>query len=148
MTQTVFERMAPSPAAVDAALAETVFAPYWIDDAGHPPLDPPLAGVHTADLVVVGAGYCGLWTALLAKQEDPSRKVVVLESHTVGWAASGRNGGFVDASLTHGHDNGASRFPQEIDRLNELGLQNLDEIEAAVRELGLDCDFERTGSID
>ena len=40
-----------------------------------------------------------------------------------------------------------SRFPEEIDRLNELGLQNLDEIEQAVHDLGLDCDFERTGSI-
>jgi glycine/D-amino acid oxidase-like deaminating enzyme len=147
MTSTIFERSAPSGAAVDAALAGSKPVPFWIDDVG--PQDPghPLAGEHSADLVVVGAGYCGLWTALLAKQEDPGRRVVVLESHTVGWAASGRNGGFVEASLTHGHENGESRFPEEIDRLNELGLQNLDEIEKAVKDLDLDCDFERNGSI-
>ncbi|WP_125611768.1 NAD(P)/FAD-dependent oxidoreductase [Specibacter cremeus] len=148
MARTIFERAKPSDAVIDASLAGTRNVPFWIDDVG--PITPgvPLTGEHSADLVVVGAGYCGLWTALLAKQEDPARRVMVLESHTVGWAASGRNGGFVDASLTHGHDNGASRFPDEIDRLDEQGLQNLDEIEKTVADLGLDCDFERTGAID
>ena len=85
--------------------------PFGLTTSAPPRLAAPLAGAHTADLVVVGAGYCGLWTALLAKQEDPGRRVVVLESHTVGWAASGRNGGFVEASLTHGHENGAEPLP-------------------------------------
>jgi len=147
MTSTVFERIVPSPAVIDAALAGSRPVPFWLDDVGPTPIGAPLTGEHTADLVVVGAGYCGLWTALLAKQEDPGRRVVVLESHTVGWAASGRNGGFVEASLTHGHENGESRFPEEIDRLNALGLANLAEIEQAVKELGLDCEFERTGSV-
>ena len=51
---------------------------------------------------MVGAGYSGLWTALIAKERDPSLDVVVLEAGTAGWAASGRNGGFCSASLTHG----------------------------------------------
>jgi glycine/D-amino acid oxidase-like deaminating enzyme len=147
MKPTVFERVLPAAAVIDAALAGSRHVPFWIDDLGPADVGQPLQGEHTADLLVVGAGYCGLWTALLAKQEDPARKVVVLESHTVGWAASGRNGGFVEASLTHGHENGESRFPEEIDQLNALGLQNLDEIEKAVQDLGLECDFERTGSI-
>ncbi len=62
-------------------------------------------------------------------------------------AASGRNGGFVEASLTHGTENGRSRWPDEIDALDRLGLENLDGIEKTVDSLGLDCDFERTGSI-
>ncbi|ALE05896.1 FAD-dependent oxidoreductase [Arthrobacter sp. ERGS1:01] len=148
MTSTVFEREVPAASVIDAALAGSKPVPFWLDDVGPTDVGQPLGGEHTADLVVVGAGYCGLWTALLAKQEDPGRRVLVLESHTVGWAASGRNGGFVEASLTHGQENGENRFPEEIDRLNELGRQNLDEIEKAVRDLGLDCDFERTGSID
>jgi glycine/D-amino acid oxidase-like deaminating enzyme len=147
MASTVFERSVPAASVIDAALAGSKPVPFWIDDIGPQQVGQPLAGEHAADLVVVGAGYCGLWTALLAKQENPDRRVVVLESHTVGWAASGRNGGFVEASLTHGHENGESRFPEEIDRLNELGLQNLDEIEKAVQDLGLDCEFERNGSI-
>ena len=55
-------------------------------------------GRDSCDLVVVGGGYTGLWTALLAKEADPGRDVVVLEAGRVGWAASGRNGGFCAAS--------------------------------------------------
>jgi glycine/D-amino acid oxidase-like deaminating enzyme len=96
---------------------------------------------------VVGAGYSGLWTALLAKEREPGRDVVVVEAGTAGWAASGRNGGFCSASLTHGFDNGLSRFPGEMDALERLGRANLDEIEETVRRYGIDCDFARTGEL-
>lgn len=96
---------------------------------------------------MVGGGYTGLWTALQAKQRDPDARVVILEAKTVGWAASGRNGGFCEASLTHGEVNGENRFPKELKQLNRLGQENLDEIEHTVQQLGLDCDFERTGAL-
>jgi glycine/D-amino acid oxidase-like deaminating enzyme len=95
----------------------------------------------------VGAGYSGLWTALRAKERDPARDVVVVEARTAGWAASGRNGGFCSASLTHGFDNGLSRFPGEIDVLERMGQANLDDIEATVARYGIDCCFERTGEL-
>ncbi|MDT4941695.1 MAG: hypothetical protein QOJ34_1784, partial [Pseudonocardiales bacterium] len=94
-----------------------------------------------------GGGFTGLWTALLAKERDPGRDVLLLESHTVGWAASGRNGGFCAASLTHGLANGLARFPGELGELERLGAQNLDAIEQTVREAGIACDFERTGEL-
>ena len=50
---------------------------------------------------LIGGGFTGLWTALLAKESDPERSVVLVEGHRVGWAASGRNGGFGGASLIH-----------------------------------------------
>jgi glycine/D-amino acid oxidase-like deaminating enzyme len=106
-----------------------------------------LEGTETADLAVVGAGYSGLWTALLAKERDPGRDVVVLEAGTAGWAASGRNGGFCSASLTHGFDNGQSRFPAEMDTLERLGRANLDEIGATVTKYKINCDFARTGEL-
>ncbi len=108
---------------------------------------PGLDGVRSADLVVVGAGYSGLWTALLAKEADPSRDVLVLEAGSVGWAASGRNGGFCDASLTHGEANGMARWPQEYAALRRLGRENLDGIEATVQRYGIECDFRRSGSL-
>ena len=147
MHTTVFERNAPGASAIDHSLAGVRRSPFWLEDAAAAAY-PRLTGGLECDLAVVGAGYGGLWTAVKAKRADPSRRVVVLEAKTVGWAASGRNGGFVEASLTHGEDNGASRFPAEIDRLNELGLANLDAIEASVAELGIDCDWERNGAID
>jgi glycine/D-amino acid oxidase-like deaminating enzyme len=129
------------------ALADAVPEPYWLGQAGAPPAADPLDGVDSADLAVVGAGYSGLWTALLAKERDPGREVVVIEAGTAGWAASGRNGGFCAASLTHGFDNGLSRFPDEMDTLERLGRANLDGIEQAVQRYGIACDFARTGEL-
>ncbi len=128
-------------------LAGAAPEPYWLAQPGAPAPADPLTGVETADLAVVGAGYSGLWTALLAKERDPARDVVVVEAGTAGWAASGRNGGFCSASLTHGFDNGLSRFPGEMDTLERLGRANLDAIEATVRRYGIDCDFARTGEL-
>ena len=99
---------------------------FWLDDLPAQPARPPLTGDRDADLAIVGGGYTGLWTALLAKRRDPDARIVIVEARTVGWAASGRNGGFCEASLTHGRDNGLSRWPDEIDQLDRLGMANLD----------------------
>jgi len=128
-------------------LADADPVPYWLSQDGAPaPADPLVAG-ETADLAVIGAGYSGLWTALLAKERDPGRNVVVVEAGTAGWAASGRNGGFCSASLTHGFDNGLSRFPDEMDILERLGRANLDDIERTVDRYQINCDFARTGEL-
>ena len=147
MGDTVFERMRPDASMVRHALGATRQATFWIEDAPGD-LYPRLTADLACDLAVVGGGYSGLWTALLAKQENPAARVVLLEGRRIGWAASGRNGGFCEASLTHGEDNGLSRFPHEFDQLQRLGMENLDEIERTVAELRLDADFERNGAID
>ncbi|MEU8838725.1 FAD-dependent oxidoreductase [Streptomyces roseus] len=121
---------------------------YWLDDPGKPAAQPALTSDEACDLLVIGGGYSGLWTALIAKERDPARDVVLIESKEAGWAASGRNGGFCAASLTHGLANGMARWPGELAKLEELGARNLDEIEAAIARYGIDCDFERTGEID
>jgi glycine/D-amino acid oxidase-like deaminating enzyme len=73
--------------------------------------------------------------------------VVVLEAGTCGHAASGRNGGFCEASLTHGFGNGLARWPDELARLIALGRDNLDAIERTVAEEAIDCDFVRAGAL-
>jgi glycine/D-amino acid oxidase-like deaminating enzyme len=136
---------------MDSKLAGLVLAaepkPFWLDRPDAPPARAPLRGEVACDLAVVGGGFSGLWTALLAKEADPERSVVLLEGRQVGWAASGRNGGFCEASLTHGTANGRERFPAEFGTLQRLGVENLDGIEAALSRHGIDCDFSRTGSI-
>lgn len=144
---TVFERRPPDPALVAASLRGTRAGSFWLEDAPHEPR-PPLRGTTRRDLVVVGGGYTGLWAALRAVQRDPGRRVVLLEAATVGWAASGRNGGFCEASLTHGTENGAARWPEELDELQRLGRANLDAIGSTLAELGVDAQWERTGSLD
>jgi glycine/D-amino acid oxidase-like deaminating enzyme len=129
------------------SLADARPVPFWLDQPGAPDPAPPLAGRAAASLAVIGGGFTGLWTALLAKERDPAADVVLLEARTVGWAASGRNGGFCSASLTHGLANGLRRFGGEIEALERLGRLNLDEIAGAVARYGIDCGFERTGEL-
>ena len=100
-----------------------------------------------ADLLVVGGGFTGLWAALLAKEENPSLDVVLLEGERIGWAATGRNGGFVSSSLTHGLPNGADRFADELPTLLRLGDENLDAIEATIERYSIDAQWERNGEI-
>jgi glycine/D-amino acid oxidase-like deaminating enzyme len=145
--RTAYERHAPDPRLVERALAGSRQAVFWLEDAGAAPRHPELTASTTADLTIVGGGYLGLWTALHAKRRDPSMRVILLEARTVGWAASGRNGGFCEASLTHGEENGRARWPDEYDVLDRLGRENLDAFEADVRDLGLACEWERTGAL-
>ena len=144
---TVYERLAPSADVVTRSLAGSSDSCFWLDDAPAPQ-HPALSADHTADLCVVGGGYTGLWTALRAKQRDPGRRVLLLEGRRLGWAASGRNGGFCSASLTHGEDNGRARWPDEYDALDRLGRDNLAGITATVREHRMDVDLEEVGELE
>ena len=135
------------PGDLHASLADSSTTPYWLDSPDRPAPRPGLGADPVADLCIVGGGYSGLWTAILAKERDPGRDVVLLEGGRIGWAASGRNGGFCAASITHGHANGADRWPDEIDTLDRLGRDNLDGIEATLVRYGIDCEFERPGAI-
>ncbi len=119
---------------------------YWLREPG-PSADPTLASGETLniDVAIVGAGFTGLWTAIALTDTDPSLHVVVLEAETVAFGASGRNGGFCEASLTHGLANGIRHFPDELERLEREGIDNLEGLIAFTREHGIDCDLEETG---
>jgi glycine/D-amino acid oxidase-like deaminating enzyme len=106
-----------------------------------------MRGAAEADLCVVGGGFTGLWAALHAKADDPERDVVLLEAGTIGCGASGRNGGFVIGSLTHGLGNGLARFGDEIELLERLGRENLAGLVADLERHGIDCDLEMTGEL-
>jgi glycine/D-amino acid oxidase-like deaminating enzyme len=133
----------PSPRALSGASQK----PFWLDQPGAPAPLPALAEAEHADLAVIGGGFSGLWTALLAKERDPRRNVVLVEGRRIAWGGTGRNGGFCSASVTHGLGNGLERFPCEIDVLERLGRDNLDEIDRAIARYEIDCDFARTGDL-
>lgn len=133
------------PGLIERSLSASTFASVWLDIPR--PQYPELTAPITCDLLVVGGGYTGLWTALHAARRDASRRIVLIEANRIGWAASGRNGGFVDASLTHGVENGKARWPNEFDKLTEMGMENLDGMATEIAELGLDTEWERTGML-
>ncbi|SCK29779.1 FAD-binding oxidoreductase [Vogesella sp. LIG4] len=145
MLQTVFERHAPQKSVIQSALAGSINRSFWLDDVPSRAGFAPLQGEVTTELAIVGGGYLGLWAAILAKEREPQRRVLLLEAGQCGGAASSRNGGFCEASITHGEENGMSRWPEEFEQLEALGRQNLDEIEATLQRYGIDCDFERSG---
>ena len=130
------------------SLADVKLMPFWLDDPTKPEPASALTENIKADLVVIGAGFTGLWTALTAKQADPARNVVLLEAGETGCGASGRNGGFVASSLTHSFQNGLNRWPKELRKLVELGHKNLDGIEETIKQFNIDCDFIRSGEIN
>jgi glycine/D-amino acid oxidase-like deaminating enzyme len=130
-----------------AAYADAEVRAFWLAELPAREPSPPLRGEIEADLCVVGGGFTGLWTALHAKADDPGREVVLLEAETIGFGASGRNGGFAIGSLTHGLENGLSRFGKEIELLERLGRENLAGMLADLERHGIDCDFELTGEL-
>jgi len=120
---------------------------FWLDDPARPAPRPALSAATTVDTVVVGGGFTGLWAALAALEADPGSSVLLLEASRIAEHASGRNGGFCSASLTHGDANGRSRWPDEMPLLRRLGTENLSGLVADVARLGIDCDLEETGEL-
>ena len=121
---------------------------YWLDDGRRPEPRSDFPRSKSVDLVVIGGGTTGLWAALRSLERHPERSVLLLEMNRIAEHASGRNGGFCAASLTHGDANGRNRWPDEMPLLRALGDQNLDEIEAAISRYGIDCGAARTGQLD
>jgi glycine/D-amino acid oxidase-like deaminating enzyme len=131
-------------ATVTDSFADAEPRPFWLSQPGAPEPGPPLEADAQADLLVIGGGLTGLWAALLASEQQD---VVLLEGERVAFGASGRNGGFMDASLTHGLENGMSRWPDEMPELERLGRENFAAIKDAMAANGIDAGFEETGEL-
>jgi glycine/D-amino acid oxidase-like deaminating enzyme len=121
---------------------------YWLRDAASPDTTDGL--LHRGqrldvDVAIIGAGFTGLWTALHLAETDPGLRIAVLEMEQVAFGASGRNGGFCEASLTHGLANGIKHFPDELEVLEREGIENLRGLIDFTRTNAIDCDLEETG---
>lgn len=121
---------------------------FWLEEAlAHDPGEPcpPLRGRATADAVIVGGGFAGMWTAIELVSREPSLRVAVLEADMVGGGASGRNGGFVSSSW---HDLPAicGLFGREEGRRYALALSNeVVEVGRFCREHGIEAWFHHEG---
>lgn len=102
------------------ALAEASPMPYWLDrpQVAAPPMRAPLDRRTSVDLLVVGAGFTGLWAAYEAARDG--RSVLVVDRGSIASGASGRCGGFVNSSVTHGIPHGHARWPQEMSAIVAL----------------------------
>src|SRR5215469_18510706 len=98
---------------------------YWLDTVQMPKADPALPLPESVDVAVIGAGFTGLSAArTLAKR---GAKVVVLESNTIGWGASSRNGGMVLTGLKLSPKTLAERYGLEMTRqMYAASLRSID----------------------
>jgi len=106
---------------------------------------PPLSADTRVDLAIVGGGFTGLWAALQAKEADPDRSVLVLEATSIGDGASGRNGGFAAASLTHGTSNGLHHFPDEFEEIEKAAHDNFEGFRNSIERHAIDARIEHRG---
>jgi glycine/D-amino acid oxidase-like deaminating enzyme len=107
----------------------------------------PLRGDVRADVVVLGGGYTGMWTAWFLKERDPSVDVVLVERETCGSGPSGRNGGFC-YGFWEELPNLTRRFG-DVDgvRVAEVAHRSVDEIEAWCLAHEVDAWFTRGGHL-
>ena len=129
------------------ALADTRFTTYWLDSLEAVDDEPRLERDIDCDLLVVGGGFCGLWGAIQAKQQNPSRDVVLIEANSVANGASGRPAAIMSTSVMHGIDNTERLFPDDVAELERLGQQNMDGFRQTIAEFGIDCDIEWSGEM-
>lgn len=107
-----------------------------------------LVGPRSVDVVVVGAGLTGLWTALFLKELAPEQDVVVVEQGVAAYGASGRNAGMLSETVDHGHVLAIEHFGEaEARRLAQLGENNVAEMTRFLTERGIDCEYESTGRL-
>ena len=120
---------------------------YWHETID-PAIDPPLRGAAHVDVAIVGGGFTGLATAYELKRAAPHLRVAVLEAETIGYGASGRNGGFAMTLFGLQMSVTAARFgkrhAREAHRYMERAVDRVGEL---VRQHAIDCDYELTGLI-
>ena len=119
---------------------------FWHETVGPRAPSPPATGRLRCDVVIVGAGFTGLWSAYHLLTTDPTLDIVLLDAHHAGFGASGRNAGFamtlLDLTLhrfatTYGDDASA--------HAHRAVARSVVEIAEAVTAAGIDCDLESTG---
>lgn len=107
-------------------------------------VDRPLESRHLRDLdvAIVGAGFTGLWTAWHLLARRPGLKVAVLEAFTVGYGASGRNGGWCSAALPISLDRVARTLGVEATHvLQQRMIDTVTDIGRWCETEGVDADF-------
>jgi glycine/D-amino acid oxidase-like deaminating enzyme len=120
---------------------------YWLTTTEMPVSDGSRSLPEVVDVAVIGAGFTGLSAArTLAKR---GAKVAVLESETIGWGASSRNGGMVLTGMKLGVNQLISMYGRELtQRMYAASLASMDCVEQVVREEGIDCDLVNCGHLE
>ncbi|MBP0934949.1 NAD(P)/FAD-dependent oxidoreductase [Streptomyces goshikiensis] len=121
---------------------------YATDPTATRPPRPPLTGDTTADVVIVGGGYTGLWTAYYLKTAAPDLRVTVLEQKFCGYGASGRNGGWLYNGIAGRDRYAALHGHQAALRLQRAMNDTVTEVIDTAAKEGIDADIHRGGVLE
>ncbi len=127
------------------ALRDAAVRPVWHDPDVMPEPLAPLTSEEKCELLIAGGGFTGLWAAMQAKERKPDLDIILIEQTFIGDGASGRCGGFLSSTLAHSETNTEHRFPDEAERLDELGIQNLQELLETLERYHIDARYEKAG---
>jgi glycine/D-amino acid oxidase-like deaminating enzyme len=120
---------------------------YWLTTTAMPTTDATRPLPETVDVAAIGAGFTGLSAACTLAQRGA--KVAVLESETIGWGASSRNGGMILTGMKLGVNQLISMYGRELTRrMYAASLATIDCVEQIIREEKIDCDFSRCGHLE
>jgi glycine/D-amino acid oxidase-like deaminating enzyme len=118
---------------------------YWLEEAGDVEPAPELVGERSADVVVIGGGYTGMWAAWHAKALEPEARVILLEADVCGRGPSGRNGGFCNV-MWFSLPNMRARWGEEgALAVGRASAEAVAGIESFCSEQGVEAWFRRGG---
>ncbi|MBU6448935.1 MAG: FAD-dependent oxidoreductase, partial [Rhodospirillales bacterium] len=120
----------------------------WMDGVEEITPRPALSGEMVADIVIIGAGYTGLWTAYYLKTRAPGLNIVVVEAEIAGFGASGRNGGWVMGAVL-GEERTIGHLPEPRRRESWALVHGIpDEVGRVTQAEGIACDFRKGGTLN
>ena len=120
---------------------------FWHDSLTESLEPRPTPSGRDFDVLILGAGFTGLWTGIYLLRSQPQLRVAILEKEIAGFGASGRNGGWCSALFPWSTTLLAKEFGiEKAKALRMAMIESVDQIGKLTKELGIDCDYQKAGT--